>query len=154
MSTTYGSTEALLNAALMQAIEDWGDELERTLASDPDAGGTPIARFEATWARVIASFETHRQLWVASFEAMTQIDRVPELRATFAAGIEQARSGLASLFTGVDERTIDERTTQTVGSLYYALLSGVMLQWMIDPEHAPSARDLAEGLRAVASSVA
>jgi hypothetical protein len=39
------------------------------------------------------------------------------------------------------------RPLWAVGSLYLALLPGVMAQWLIDPEHAPSGRDLAEALR-------
>jgi AcrR family transcriptional regulator len=148
----YGSTEALLTAALMEAIEDWSDELERALAADPHTGGTPVERFEATWARIIESFSRHRQLWAASFDAFSLIERLPEVRAVFAEGMQQARPGLAALFGGVEESTIDERTSRTVGALYHALMSGVMVQWLVDPDHAPSARDLADGLRAIAAS--
>src|SRR5215218_6694561 len=62
----YGSTEALLNAAMIQAIEEWGGEIERALGGDVDLQATPMERFEATWARVIGSFAAHRQLWVAT----------------------------------------------------------------------------------------
>jgi AcrR family transcriptional regulator len=148
----YGSTEALLTAALMEAIEDWSDELERALAADPHTGGTPVERFEATWARIFESFSRHRQLWAASFDAFSLIERLPEVRAVFAEGMQQARPGLAALFGGVEESTIDERTSRTVGALYHALMSGVMVQWLVDPDHAPSARDLADGLRAIAAS--
>jgi hypothetical protein len=40
-----------------------------------------------------------------------------------------------------------------VGSFYQALMSGVMVQWLIDPERAPSGRDLAEALRMILGSV-
>jgi hypothetical protein len=33
------------------------------------------------------------------------------------------------------------------------LLPGVMAQWLIDPDHAPSGRDLAEALRAIVADV-
>jgi hypothetical protein len=38
------------------------------------------------------------------------------------------------------------RPLWAVGSFYLALLPGVMAQWLIDPEHSPSGRDLAEAL--------
>jgi hypothetical protein len=40
-----------------------------------------------------------------------------------------------------------------VGSFYLALLPGVMAQWLIDPDHAPSGRDLAEALRTIVGDV-
>ena len=39
-----------------------------------------IERFESIWTRVIESFEMHRPLWVASFEAFVQAQHSPELR--------------------------------------------------------------------------
>ena len=37
----YGSTEALLQAAMIRAIEEWGEKLERALAVDIDPQATP-----------------------------------------------------------------------------------------------------------------
>jgi hypothetical protein len=37
--------------------------------------------------------------------------------------------------------------------VHQALLSGVMLQWLIDPDHAPSGADVARGLRLIAADV-
>src|SRR5579883_3210661 len=63
----FGSMEALLNAALIEAIGDWGDEIGRVLAAEGgvpfDPAADPIERFAAIWTRVIESFATHRQLW-------------------------------------------------------------------------------------------
>jgi hypothetical protein len=36
-----------------------------------------------------------------------------------------------------------------VGSLYQALMSGVIVQWLADPERAPSGDDLANALRII-----
>lgn len=146
----FGSLEALLNAAMIQAIDEWGQELGRTLAADADtdAAAGPLERFEASWARVIASFEAHRQLWVATFEVFAQIEHAPEVRRFLADAIQQGRLGLASLFQGIDAER-DERGAWAVGSFYQALLSGVMVQWLADPERAPSGRDLADALRTI-----
>jgi AcrR family transcriptional regulator len=150
----FGSKEALLTAAMIEAIDEWGDELERALITDTDAGTMdPIERFESIWRRVIESFETHRPLWVSSFEAFAQVEHSPELREQLAAGQEEARFGLAALFQKIDESMVDERTARTVGSFYLGLLSGVMVQWLVDPERAPSGRDLAEALRTILASV-
>jgi AcrR family transcriptional regulator len=144
----FGSKEALLNAARIEAIGDWWQEFGRTLAANADPDTGPMERFEAIWTRVVESFATQRPLWVASFELLAQIDESREVRAAAADAQQQARQGLASLFQHLDP-TVDKKTAWRVGSLYLPLLPGVMAQWLIDPEHAPSARDLAEALQTI-----
>jgi AcrR family transcriptional regulator len=145
----FRSTKALLNEALIEATKEWGEELERALDVEvaPDAG--LLERFEAVWTRVIASFTTHRQLWATQLEVVTQIEQTPELREQLAEGLEQARLGLAELIQWIDP---DDPAAKLVGSFYQALLTGVLVQWLIDPEHAPSGRDLAEALRLIAAA--
>jgi AcrR family transcriptional regulator len=149
----FGSKEALLNAAMIEAIDEWGEEVGRILATDSDVEGDPMERFEAVWTRLIESFEVHRPLLVASFEAFAPAQRSPELREQLADGQEEGRYGLAALFQKIDESTVDERAARTVGSFYVALLSGLIAQWLVDPARAPSGRDLAEGLRTILASV-
>jgi len=150
----YGSVEALLNAAMIQAIQDWGEEIGRALAADvqatPDA--PPLERFAAIWTRVIESFEAQRPLWVATFEVVAQIERAPEVRQFLAGALQQGREGLAMLFEGIDAGTNPHRA-QSVGSFYQALMTGVVTQWVTDPERAPSGRDLAEALRIVTGMI-
>lgn len=142
----FGSKEALLTEAMIDAIEDWGAELERIVAAGPDLDGDPLERFAATWSRVIGTFETHRGVWVASFEAFAQAQHLPALRERLADAIEQGRTGLAAVLQGIPE---DAPEARAVGSLHLALLDGLMIQWMLDPERAPSGEDLADGLRTI-----
>jgi AcrR family transcriptional regulator len=148
----FGSKEALLNAARIEAIGEWADELGRALADDNGPDAAPMERFEAIWARVIEAFDAHRPLWTASFEMLAQLDHAPEVRRAVADAQERARLGLAALFHHLDP-AVDQRSAWVVGSFYLALLPGVMAQWLIDPEHAPSARDLADALRAIVAEV-
>lgn len=151
----FGSTEALLNAALNEANDEWGEEIGRALGSplaDDAAGAGPMERFEAIWQRVIDSFASHRTLWAASFEILAQSERAPEVRERLADSLTQGRLGLAELFQNIDPAA-DEHQAWAVGSFYQALLSGVLVQWMVDPDHAPSAHDLTDALRLVAGTV-
>src|SRR5919202_3869599 len=104
----FGTKEALLNAAVLEAIDEWGNELERIFQDVPEVDAEPMGRFEAIWERVIESFETHRTLWLSSFEAFAQAERSPELREQLAEGQEQGRYGLVALFQGVDEHAVHE----------------------------------------------
>jgi AcrR family transcriptional regulator len=149
----FGSKDALLNAARIEVIGEWWDELARTLTADLDPDADPMERFEAIWTRVIESFASQRMLWLASFEMLAQVDQAPEVRTVVADAQERARLGLAALFHRLDP-AVDRQTAWAVGSLYLALLPGVMAQWLIDPDHAPSGRDLAEALRTIVADVA
>lgn len=150
----FGTVEALLNVAMIQAIDEWGQEMGRVLAADaeiaPDA--PPLERFAAIWTRSIATFETHRQLWVATFEVLAQSERAPEVRRFLADALQQGREGLAMLFQQIDV-TADPKKAQIVGSFYQALMSGIVVQWVTDPARAPSGRDLAEALRIITEIV-
>ena len=150
----FGSVEALLNAAMMQAIDAWGQQLQRDLAADADryAAMEPLERFAAIWARILDSFETQRSLWVATLEVAAQIERAPEVRAFLADALQQGRLGLAEIFQGIDPVT-DEHTAWLVGSLYQALMSGVIVQWLADPARAPNGDDLARALRIITKTV-
>ncbi|MEV0586701.1 TetR/AcrR family transcriptional regulator [Nonomuraea sp. NPDC050310] len=138
----FGSKEALLNEALFEAMREWGDELAAALVSAGDPGVAPMARFEAAWEKVMASFETLRPLWLTQFEIVGQIDHLPEVRAHLAAGLNAGRLGLAELFHGVDPEAEPERARR-LGSYYQAMLSGLLMQWLVDPASAPTPAELA-----------
>jgi AcrR family transcriptional regulator len=155
----YGSTEALLNAAMIEAMGEWGEQIALTLAQDPqdevgaDADADPLAHFQRFWERVLESFEGQRRIWAASFELFGLVDRVPEIRRQLADANEESRVGLGEIFGGVDPATDLERA-RAVGAIYHALLSGVIAQWLIDPERAPTAAQITEGLRIIAAGAA
>src|SRR5215217_8546146 len=94
----FGTKEALLDAAMMEAVGEWGEDLERILAAEDDEDADPMVRFEEVWTRIIASFEAHRPALVASFEAFVQSEHSAELRKQITAGQEEARMWLAELF--------------------------------------------------------
>lgn len=148
----FGSKEALLNEALMQATDEWGAELTNAMTTDETETDT-IERFENIWTRIVDLFTTHRQLWAANFEILAQIEHIPEVRHVLASAGEQARPGLAMQFQQIDA-DVDEKSAKVVGSFHQALLTGVMAQWLIDPDNAPSGHDLAEALRIILSETA
>jgi len=148
----YGTTEALLDEALYEAIGEWGEELERTLAIDNDFPAGSLERFELYWTRVLASFAAHRPLWAASIEVAAQIDHIPQVRQLLARGLEEGRLAWATLLSNLDP-AVDEQQARAVGSFYQALLSGVLVQWLVDPARAPSAHDLAMALWTIVEGI-
>jgi AcrR family transcriptional regulator len=143
----YGSKEALLNQALIAAIETQGEQmLAAMLQIDPTLG--PTQRFEQIWSVVVDQFHRNRKVWLGSFEVFAQVDRAPEVRKALADTIEQGREGLARLFHPEAEM-MDEASRHALGSFFQALMTGVMTQWLVDPDRAPDGPALGEALRVI-----
>ena len=147
----YGSTKALLNAAVLKALDDFGEQMAQAMGSDAAAGETTLERFERFWVRVIDSFRTSRQVWLATFDIFTVALRDPEVGAAVADGIDDARAFWAQALYGVDPS--DQQRARAVGSLHQALVSGVLVQWLIDPDRAPLPAELAAAMAAIAAQV-
>ncbi|WP_405938991.1 TetR/AcrR family transcriptional regulator [Streptomyces sp. NBC_00726] len=146
----YGSKDALLNLAFLRLTEEWGD-----LATKEDEGeraaeaqAAPLDQFRGAWERVIGSFEQSRAVWQLQMEVVSRIHTDPELRKALVGPQREGRNGLAENMLGIDPGTDPERA-RVAGLFCQALLAGVMVQWLMDPESAPSAQDLTDGLKLV-----
>jgi hypothetical protein len=131
-------------------MEDFGAEMAKAIG-DPDPGLDALARFERFWTRVIDSFRVNSQVWLATFDIFAVAQRDPQVRAAVADGLEDARTFWAQALYGVDPA--DTEQARAIGSLHQALISGVMVQWLIDPDRAPSPAALAQALAAIAAQV-
>ncbi|MFF3055379.1 TetR/AcrR family transcriptional regulator [Streptomyces sp. NPDC057909] len=147
----YGSKEALLNLAFLKVTEEWGE----LLTKQPDGAGSgdgspqaPLDQFRDVWERVIGSYERTRAVWQLQMEVVSRVDSDPELQKALAGPQREGRDGLAENMLGIDPETDPERA-RVAGLFCQALLAGVMVQWMIDRDSAPSAQDLTDGLKAV-----
>ena len=149
----FSSKEGLLTEALLLAFGEWDQDLQQVLRTTVAPDVTPAERFEATWSGIMATFATHRPLWVANFEIFAQMVGQPETREMVASKLHLARTGLAAMFLHQDESTISAHTARTTGTFLHVLLSGLVLQWLIDPASALSAQDLTEALRGLAADL-
>jgi AcrR family transcriptional regulator len=148
----YGSTEALLNAAVLAAVEEWGTQLASAMAGGIDPVAPFPRRFEQYWATVLATFEDYRQIWAATFDLFGVANRVPEVRAAIARGLQDGRIAWASLLHGIDPQA-EPAKAQAVGSVHQAMLSGMLVQLLIEPGRVPSAGDLTSALRVIAGAM-
>jgi AcrR family transcriptional regulator len=149
----FSSKDALLTEALLLAFGEWDQDLQHALRTSVSAAVSPRERFEATWEKLISTFETHRSLWIANFEIFTQMVGQSEAREFLAGNLPTARTGLAAMFLNQEESSISEHTSKTIGTFLHVLLSGLIVQWLIDPRSALSARDLTEALRSTAEGL-
>ncbi|MGW7103374.1 TetR/AcrR family transcriptional regulator [Streptomyces sp. NPDC054838] len=142
----FGSREALLNQALFAAMDEWSAAAGRLAGQ----GDTAAERYADMWDRKIADFGEMRWLWTASVEAFVHAQSSPELLAVLAAGQRRSRRMVAAQWRGVPGDEAAEEDVRGLGSVHLALLTGVMVQVLTDPEQAPNGRELAQGLRAMA----
>jgi hypothetical protein len=75
--------------------------------------------------------------------------RNPSLAAFMAHAVQEGREGLAEAVAGLDPAR-DGELAQQVGSFYSVLMTGLVVQYLLDRERFPSASDLTEGLRFIA----
>ena len=147
----FGSREALLIEAFTQAMDAWGAQTEAAVRAAIAAGAGPREQYEAFWLQVIESYAANRWLWLATIEAAVQAEHSPKVRELMAASLRQGRSGLAAGLLGVAEDALDGPAERALGSVQLALMSGFLVQWLIDPDNAPSERDIAEGVLRLAA---
>lgn len=141
----FGSKDALLTQAMIEMMGDWGGKFEAA-ASESNAHGSE-ARFRAIWRALLRLFDTDRALMMASFEIGVQAVRSDELKAIFRVAWAEVRNDLPADFLDIDK--LDAKTRRAVGGLLLAIISGVTVQYLLDPEGAPTADDLTLALKTI-----
>ncbi|MFF8379042.1 TetR/AcrR family transcriptional regulator [Streptomyces sp. NPDC015661] len=143
----YGSKDALLQQAFLALTEEWGEQAGAAGAEGAEAlPADPYERFHAVWEQVIAAAGASRPVWKLQTEVVTRIDDDEKLREAIKEPQREGRLGMAEGFLGIDPER-DPEKARVAGLLCQALATGVMIQWMVDPETAPSAEDLTAGLK-------
>jgi AcrR family transcriptional regulator len=139
----FGSKEALLAEALAEGCRQWAESIvQRVLASE---GATPLERLAIGWSATIDSLEQQRGLELAFIEALPAAARSETLRRWLADYYEEAREATrATIEAAADEAgELDETAARALASLLVAVADGLVLQWLVDPERAPSGEQLA-----------
>ncbi|MCX3060292.1 TetR/AcrR family transcriptional regulator [Streptomyces beihaiensis] len=140
----YGSKDALLAQAYVALVEDHSDDFDRGgLAAE--AGS--LERFREVWANVIGTMGKPGSMWHLGMELVVMGDKLPAVREFVAQAQREGGRGLIPMFLGGEEPPADDPAVDTLGKLYMCLMSGVIAQYMLDPETAPSADELTEGVR-------
>jgi AcrR family transcriptional regulator len=146
----FGSKEALLNQAIVDAFEEWTDQVVATSMEGRE--GAPLEAMATSWVETLESFERHRSLLVAFVEALAQAERSPELRDQLAAHYQRCRDTIARSVAeslgaaeGVDQ--------QAVASFLMAVCDGFILQWLLDPAAVPTGEELVLSLGAALAQI-
>jgi len=145
----FGSKDALLNAAVLETFDAWGDAIAAALVAEP--GGAPLDRLRRFLDGVLEMAHEQRAVLVASVQAYAQAEFAPEVRGQLAAAYADSRRDLAALVLDVAPTEVSADQARRLGSLALALINGVMLQWLLDPGAAPTADDLVRAVEGLAA---
>jgi AcrR family transcriptional regulator len=149
----FGSKEALLNEAIREGFAEWTAQVGQVAFAE--GGATPLDRGRASLVALIGTFKDQRSLMVAFVEALAQAERSDDLRRQLAAIYEESRVAVGQMVAAsFDEATIAAADARAVASFLIAICDGLMLQWLIDPDHLPSAEELIASLETVVMEIA
>ncbi|MGW7070274.1 TetR/AcrR family transcriptional regulator [Streptomyces sp. NPDC054855] len=143
----YGSKDALLVEAFVALVEKAGGGFDEAPGGGSATKGGSLERFEEVWGNVLRTFPQSRSIWMLTFEVITQGERLAGVRELLVKAQREGRSGLAAVFTGIEESVIPDDVVETEGRFYMTLLNGLMVQWLFDPDSATTAEQLTEGMR-------
>lgn len=147
----FGSKNQLMNRAAIELSSEWGDAMEKLV--DSAGGASPAERLGTLLTEVAASLPQTQDIQSASLQAFAHGQFDEELRQDLAAGAAEGRATLAALLTG--EKTAEEDrpddASRGLGALSYALVTGLMVQSLVDPENLPSPAQLRDGLARLCS---
>lgn len=148
----FGSKAGLLNEAIGAALEEWTEQIARLAMADPSA--SPVERGHVTWAAWLGGLPGKRKLLLSYVEALAQAERTPQLREQFAELYRRCRSRVAGLVADSlgDGTSADDPRCQALASFVVAVCDGLAVQWLLDPEHAPTAEEFVGGLTALWSA--
>jgi AcrR family transcriptional regulator len=139
----FGSKEALLDEAIARGFDEWAEAVERAMFAAPEASAAE--RFAVSLEAMIGRFEELRPYLVAFVEALPRALRAPKLRETLAAAYARCREAggrMASSALAGEGVEIDAARARDLASVGMAICDGLMIQWLLDPEAAPSADEV------------
>ena len=141
----FGSKEALLNEAIRRGCARWTEQLgERAFAR---AGSTPLERLRASWIALAESFDQNRPLFIALIEALAQAEHSAELRRDLAELYEETRGAIGQMVAAaLGNGEAESQHIRACASFLIAVYEGLMLQWLVAPEQAPSGEQVIDGL--------
>lgn len=138
----FRTLDALLVEAIRAGVEDWSSVLDEALDVVAEkAHKTPRDRLSVTWDAIIGTFDGHRGALAASFELMAVARQDPDVTVRLEESLVDARRGLASQLYGIDATVEPDRADQ-LGAAAYAMVSGLAVQWLVDPQALPSGEAL------------
>jgi AcrR family transcriptional regulator len=142
----FGTKDALLQEAMAQANVEWGERVDNAVAGTTDAEGDDWkSRVESMWERLLSSSREDLRMLQASIEVLLNVEQSTPVCSSINSAMFKARNALVTMFDH-DAQEMTECEREAVGRTYHALLVGARLLQLVNPDVAPTARDIASTL--------
>jgi AcrR family transcriptional regulator len=145
ISYHFGSKDALLDEAAKLVFEEWAQTVASTISADPDA--PPARRFARALEMILDDFDALRPYFLGFIQIVAASDRSPETREQLIAHYRKQRETVTTMITESFSDNIDPEDARHIASLLMSVSDGLMLQSLIDPDSAPTSRQLTLALR-------
>lgn len=144
----FGSKDALMNLAALEAQSEWGDLI--TAAVQNAQASSSSERLTIALRALLSSMPEHRELLVASAQAFAHAAFAEDIRESLAYATGEARRELAGLV--LDDPPAAGERGEAAGSIVHALIVGLAMQALLDPDSLPSPEEITAALVAVGNS--
>jgi AcrR family transcriptional regulator len=143
----FGSKAELLNEAIGLVLREWTQQLADIAMADPTA--SPIERGISAWTAMLEHVRAQRTLSLSFTEALAQAERSPRLLVQFAEHYRRCRARVSELVAVSlgDGIPADDPRCAAIASFVMAACDGFAVQCLLDPDEAPKADHLRDGLR-------
>jgi len=142
----FGSKEALLHEAVARGMDEWTQEVEREAFADEDL---PLEqRLRRSMAAMVDRFEELRPFLVAFVEAYPPAVRDEKLREVLAGGYARCRAASEATLEKSLGPDVTPAQCRVLATLVIALVDGLILQFLLDPEAVPSGDEIVDALAA------
>ncbi|MDR8408169.1 TetR family transcriptional regulator [Nonomuraea sp. 3-1Str] len=150
----FGGKDALLNEAIIGCFEQWTDRVEEAIFGAE--AGTPREVLERAMVALVDVFEELRPQLVVCVEGYPAALREGALREKLAGAYARARQAGVDMLrragaAGAATPAGSPVPPEVLVSVLIAVSDGLMLQWLLDPESTPDARQVVDALAALSA---
>jgi AcrR family transcriptional regulator len=139
ISYHFGSKDVLLDEAAKLVFEEWALTVARTISADPDA--PPAVRLARALEMILDDFDQMRPYFLGFIQIVAGSERSPETREQLITHYRKQRDTVTVMITE-SLSSIDPGDARHIASLLMSVSDGLMLQSLIDPDSAPTSRQL------------
>ena len=140
ISYHFGSKDALLDEAAKLVFEEWAQTVARTIGAETDA--PPTRRLARSLELILDDFDAMRPYFLGFIQIVAGSERSPETREQLVSHYRKQRDTVTKMITESLSDGIDPEDARHIASLLMSVSDGLMLQALIDPDSAPTGRQL------------
>jgi AcrR family transcriptional regulator len=144
----FGSKDAVLYAAISETCEEWTAQLKDVLFQAESE--SPLEHMARAWTALTSQFQEHRPLLIAYLEAVAHAQHSEQWREEMADHYQRLRAQVGQLARQSFQQhgQADTADNAAVASFLIAVIDGLMIQWLLDPDNTPVGTPLMEALGA------